>query len=102
MSASSSPQPTSIWTLRPQTLFECLNSSLTLGIRCGPVHQHADAAYTIGLLRTHRERTCDRHSAQCRLYPQKRTLGLSREMSALCQKQTLASSFDHLVCNSHH
>ena len=64
-SASSSPQPTSIWTLRPslqlpQTLFECLNSSLTLGIRCGPVHQHADAAYTIGLLRTRRERTCDR------------------------------------------
>ena len=43
-----------------QTLFECLNSSLTLGIRCGPVHQHADATYTIGLLRTRRERTCDR------------------------------------------
>src|SRR6516225_1963724 len=28
---------------------------------------------------------------QCPLYPQKRTSELSREMSALCQKQTLAS-----------
>ena len=39
---------------------------------------------------------------RCPLYPQKRTLELSLEMSALCQKQTYAvhkktSLFDHLV-----
>ena len=38
----------------------------------------------------------------CLLYPQKRTLELSRGMSALCQKQTFCSAakerlFDHLV-----
>src|SRR5262249_17947923 len=41
-------------------------------------------------------------SRRCPLYPQKRTLGLSREMSALCQKQTYAvqqiwSLLHHLV-----
>ena len=36
-------------------------------------------------------------SASCPLYPQKRTLGFTREMSALCQKQTSAASLDHLV-----
>src|SRR5215472_13719792 len=41
-------------------------------------------------------------SEQCPLYPQKRTLELTRVMSALCQKQThasqqRASSFDNIV-----
>src|SRR5215831_17866104 len=41
-------------------------------------------------------------SVECPLYPQKRTLGLSRGMSALCQKQTFCTAakmtlFDHLV-----
>jgi hypothetical protein len=40
--------------------------------------------------------------AQCPLYPQKRTLELSHEMSALCQKRTFCAAertslFDHLV-----
>ena len=39
---------------------------------------------------------------QCPLYPQKRTSGLSRGMSALCHKRTLPTSFDDLVGNSHH
>src|SRR6516225_1739478 len=34
---------------------------------------------------------------RCPLYPQKRTLKLSNEMSALCQKQTFTASLDHLV-----
>jgi hypothetical protein len=36
-------------------------------------------------------------SAPCPLYPQKRTLELSREMSALCQKQTSAHLLNHLI-----
>jgi hypothetical protein len=43
------------------------------------------------------------HSAaelRCPLYPQKRTLGFSREMSALCQKQRSAASLDHLLSKS--
>src|SRR6516162_339076 len=40
-------------------------------------------------------------SGRCPLYPQKRTLELSRGMSALCQKRTYAvqqkSLFNHLV-----
>src|SRR5262249_53327316 len=36
-------------------------------------------------------------AAQCPLYPQKRTLIERVRMSALCQKRTLAASFDHLV-----
>jgi len=36
-------------------------------------------------------------SEQCPLYPQKRTSELSRGMSALCQKRTLAASFNQLV-----
>jgi hypothetical protein len=35
-----------------------------------------------------------RMSNQCPLYPQKRTLELSRVMSALCQKQTFYPLFD--------
>src|SRR6516165_8994497 len=31
-----------------------------------------------------------RTSASCPLYPQKRTLGLTRAMSAMCQKQTFS------------
>jgi hypothetical protein len=31
---------------------------------------------------------------QCLLYPQKRTLGVSRVMSALCQKRTWRTLFD--------
>ena len=41
-----------------------------------------------------------RHDAlkwRCPLYPQKRTLFSAVSMSALCQKQTSAASFDHLV-----
>jgi len=38
-------------------------------------------------------------SAECPLYPQKRTLELSRAMSALCQKQTSACSFDQVISN---
>src|SRR6516225_9992832 len=34
---------------------------------------------------------------ECPLYPQKRTSELSRVMSALCQKRTLATLFDQLV-----
>ena len=46
-------------------------------------------------------------SAQCLLYPQKRTLELSRGMSALCQKQTFCSAancslFDHFVGAADH
>src|SRR5262249_20643190 len=37
---------------------------------------------------------------ECPLYPQKRTLELSRGMSALCQKQTSACSFDYFVGKS--
>ena len=33
----------------------------------------------------------------CPLYPQKRTLDPSREMSAKCQTQTLSHLFDHVV-----
>jgi hypothetical protein len=33
-----------------------------------------------------------RKLAQCPLYPQEQTLELSREMSALCQKQTFGSA----------
>src|SRR5262249_17523678 len=42
-------------------------------------------------------------SNQCPLYPhRKRTSELRRGMSALCQKQTFASLFDHLVgCHLH-
>jgi len=36
-------------------------------------------------------------SAQCPLYPQKRTLAEGVGMSALCQKRTLSELFDHLV-----
>src|SRR6516162_2501722 len=41
-------------------------------------------------------------SHQCLLYPQKQTLELSREMSALCQKRTFCAAakmtlFDHVV-----
>jgi hypothetical protein len=36
-------------------------------------------------------------SAQCPLYPRKRTFDRRRGMSALCQKQTSADLFDHLV-----
>ena len=41
-----------------------------------------------------------RKSGQCPLYPQKRTLELSRGMSALCQKRTHArqQKFCHLPC----
>jgi hypothetical protein len=31
------------------------------------------------------------------LYPRELTLGLSREMSALCHKRTFTALFDHLV-----
>src|SRR6516165_10991710 len=39
---------------------------------------------------------CDR----CPLYPQKRTLELSREMSALCQKQTFCGAATAFVIRS--
>src|SRR6516164_7252722 len=38
-----------------------------------------------------------RTSSQCPLYPQKRTLELGREMSALCQKQTSDRSLLYVV-----
>lgn len=34
-------------------------------------------------------------------YPQKRTLGFSREMSALCQEQRSAAALDHLLSKGH-
>jgi hypothetical protein len=55
-------------TLAPAQLlhafFERRNSSLTLQIRCSPVHQHADARHTL-CLRTRRNRPCYRAAEQC-------------------------------------
>jgi hypothetical protein len=53
--------------------------------------------FALGVKSGHRSK-----SGQCPLYPQKRTLELILEMSALCQKQTFraaerTSLFDHLV-----
>ena len=39
-------------------------------------------------------------SALCPLYPQKRTSGLSREMSALCQKQTFCAAVKNVAIRS--
>jgi hypothetical protein len=55
-------------TLAPAQLlhafFERRNSSLTLQIRCSPVHQHADARHRL-CLRTRRNWPCYRAAEQC-------------------------------------